>query len=210
MKRYKDCNIISEEGLTCAQVLDVVAEKAFDKKFMISRLSCNRQDDTLWVHFQKIGYPNCRIVISSSESDGSVYVSNVIPNPESGFSHIDIETYNRILDVFIADVLIPLCKDGKFKIEETSEDYSIEDIIPKSYPVLRRWLDGFPLSGHPYDLHRWYDFVISLHRNEEQLSLDTFGKYLREACKWDNDTIDEWELKLESHFDLLEYYDEHR
>lgn len=103
-----------------------------------------------------------------------------------------------------------LSEDGKFNIEETSEDYTIEDIIPKSYPAIKRWLDGSPLSGHPHDLHRWYDFVICLHRNEEQISLDTFGKYLKEACKWDDETIDEWELKLESHLDLLEYYDEHR
>lgn len=103
-----------------------------------------------------------------------------------------------------------LCKDGKFKVEETSEEYSIEDIIPKSYPSLRLWLDGYPLSGHPNDLKRWYDFVISLHRNEERLSLDIFGKYLKETSKWDDDTIDNMELKLESHLDLLEYYDEHR
>ena len=210
MKRYKDCKLTSSEGLSVSQMLEVVEKAAKSKSYKTERNSCLRIDDVVMVYFRKQDLPYSRIIVSSSERDNAVYIVNVVPMQESGISHIDIETYNRILDVFIADVLEPLCKDGKFKLEETSEDYSIEDIIPKSYPILRRWLEAFPLSGHPHDLHRWYDFVISLHRNDEHLSLDTFGKYLKEACKWDGDTIDEWELKLESHLDLLEYYDEHR
>lgn len=210
MKRYKDCKIISNEGLSVSQILEVVESAARAKSYKTERNSCLRIDDVVMVYFKKRDLPYSRVVISGSERDHSVYIVNVVPMPESGVSHIGIGEYNKILETFRLDVLDDLCKDSKFKIEETSEEYSIEDVIPKTYPALRRWLDAYPLSGHPYDLHRWYDFVISLHRNREQLSLDTFGKYLREACKWDNDTIDEWELKLESHLDLVEYYDEHR
>lgn len=210
MKRYKDCKIISRDGLSVSQILEVVEAAARNKSYKTERNSCLRIDDVVMVYFRKQDLPYSRIIISSSERDNSVYIVNVVPMPESGVSHISIEDYNKILDIFRADVLDGLSEDGKFNIEETSEDYTIEDIIPKSYPALKRWLDGYPLSGHPHDLHRWYDFVICLHRNEEQISLDTFGKYLKEACKWDDETIDEWELKLESHLDLLEYYTEHR
>lgn len=209
MKRYKDCKIISSEGLPASQMLKVVEDAARAHSYKTERNSCLRIDDVLMVYFRKPDLPYSRIIVSSSGRDNTLYIVNVIPMPESGVSHITIEVYNKILDTFRLDVLDDLCKDGKFKIEETSEDYSIENVIPKSYSALKHWLDGFPLSGHPYDLKRWYNFVISLHRNGEQLSLDTFGKYLKEACKWDDDTIDEYELKLESHLDLLEYYDEH-
>lgn len=210
MKRYKDCKIISCDGLSVSHILEVVETAARNMSYKTERNSCLRIDDVVMVYFRKQDLPYSRIIISSSERDNSVYIANVVPMPESGVSHISIEDYNKILDIFRADVLDGLTEDGKFNIEETSEDYSIEDIIPKSYPALKRWQDGSPLSGHPHDLHRWYDFVICLHRNEEQISLDTFGKYLKESCKWDEETIDKWELKLESHLDLLEYYDEHR
>lgn len=210
MKRYKDCKIISCEGLSASQMLKVVEDAARVKSYKTKRNSCLRIDDVVMVYFRKPDLPYSRIIVSSSERDNTLYIVNIIPMPESGVSHITIEVYNKILDTFRLDVLDDLCKDGKFQIVETSEDYSIEDVIPKSYSLLKRWLDAAPLSGHPHDLKRWYDFVISLHRNEEQISLDTFGKYLRETCKWDEETIDEYELKLESHLDLLEYYDEHR
>lgn len=210
MKRYKDCKIISSEGLSISQILEVIEQAARVKSYKTERNSCLRINDTVMVYFRKQELPYSRIIVSGSQQENYVYVVNVIPMLESGVTHIDIEVYNQILDAFRKDVLDSLCKDGKFKVEETSEEYSIEDIIPKSYPSLRLWLDGYPLSGHPNDLKRWYDFVISLHRNEERLSLDIFGKYLKETSKWDDDTIDNMELKLESHLDLLEYYDEHR
>lgn len=94
MKRYKDCKIISSEGLSISQILEVVEQSARVKSYKTERNSCLRIDDTVMVYFRKPELPYSRIIVSGSQRENSVYVVNVIPMPESGVTHIDIDVYN--------------------------------------------------------------------------------------------------------------------
>ena len=51
MKRYKDCKIISSEGLSISQILEVVEQSARVKLYKTERNSCLRIDDTVMVYF---------------------------------------------------------------------------------------------------------------------------------------------------------------
>lgn len=129
--------------------------------------------------------------------------------PESGISHIDYSEYNKILDYFRDKVFYKIINDSHNHISENTEDFNIEEVIPYSFSKLNTWLSNFPLSGHPLDERRWYDFVISLHKNNEDLSIDVFKKYLQEKYNWEEDVVESFALKLESQLDLLDYYDSH-
>ena len=71
-------------------------------------------------------------------------------------------------------------------------------------------MNAFPLSGHPFDEYRWFDFLISLRKNDENLSVDDFSKYIQENYNWSKKDIERFGLKYEEQIELLEYYDEHR
>lgn len=65
MKRYKDCKIISSEGLSISQILEVVEQSARVKSYKTERNSCLRIDDTVMVF---LGNQSCHILESSCQA----------------------------------------------------------------------------------------------------------------------------------------------
>lgn len=210
MKRYKDCELMCNEGQYAYELLDLIERISKEKGYNIKRQSTISNKDTLIVYTKAEELPYSRIVLCSLSNEKSIAIVNVIPMPESGTTHIGYETYNKLLDIFKNEVFFYIHEKYLNEIKETSEDYTIEEIIPRSYKKLNTWLSAYPLSSHQYDTNRWYDFIITLHQTREKLSLDDFGKYIRENYNWEEEDIEKMELKLESHLDLLEYYDHNR
>lgn len=210
MKRYRDYKLDCNEGQSPTELLDIVEQVSIEKSYKTKRHSSFSNRDSLIVYIKVEGLPYSRIVVCAQSDEDCVSVVNIVPMPESGESHIKPETYNKLLDSFASDVLKPLSDSNGNQIKTNKEDYSIEELIPQSFCKLDRWLSAYPLSSNQFDTNRWYDFVISMHETGESLSLDAFGKYLKERCGWDYDDINRMELRLESHLDLLEYYDNNR
>ena len=210
MKRYRDFKLYCNDVQSSTELLDMIEQASIEKSYKTTRHSSFANRDTLIVYIKVEGLPYSRIVLCAQSDEDSVSVVNIVPMPESGESHRKPETYNKLLDSFASDVLKPLSDSNGNEIKTNNEDYSIEEVIPQSFRKLDRWLSAYPLSTHQFDTNRWYDFVICLHETGESLSLDSFGKYLKERCGWDEDDINRIELRLESHLDLLEYYDNNR
>lgn len=210
MKRYKDCELMCNEGQYAYELLDIIERIAVGKGYKTNRQSTINDKDTLIVYTKTKELPYSRIVLCSLSTGNSIAIVNVVPMPESGTSHIGYEVYNKLLDIFKDEVFNYIQETYHNEIKETSEEYTIEEVIPKSYQKLNAWLSAYPLSSHQLDTNRWYDFVISLRKTGEKLSLDDLGKYIRENYNWDEEDIEKMELRLESHLDLLEYYDDHR
>lgn len=210
MKRYKDCELVCNEGQDAYDLLEIVEKVAQAYDYRTNRQSTISNKDTLVVYTKEAALPYSRIIICPLSEGEAVYIANIVPMPESGTSHIDHVVYNQLLDIFRESVFADINAKYGNAIRGNEEDYTLEDIIPISYPKLRTWLAAYPLSGHPLDTCRWYDFVLSLHLNQEHLSLDDFRKYIEENYGWEEDDLNRFELKLESQLDLLEYYDEHR
>lgn len=187
-----------------------VENTIISKGYKVERTSSIVNNDTLLVKIKANGLPVSNMVLGVYSEGKGVSILNIVPLPESGVSHIDIETYNKILDLFKDDVFQDIHNRHNNSIETNNEDYTIQEIIPRSFDKLNRWLNGFPLSSHEFDTNRWYDFVIALHKTGESLPLDTLGKYVEERYGWEEKDITKMELRLESHLDLLEYYDNNR
>lgn len=207
MKRYRDCIIHCNNNEDTVQLLNNIETCTKQAGYKLERYTSFTPNDTMSIRSKDNDKPLSRIVFCSSSEEPKASVVNIVPLPESGVSHIDESTYNAILDSFRKDVLDVLHRIYGNAIVSNEEDYTLQDTIPQSFPKLQTWLHGYPLSSHPNDTNRFYDFVIALHTNHEPISLDDFGEYLREEYKWTEDDAYNAKLKLESFLDLIEYYD---
>lgn len=212
MKRYKDCDLICNNEQSPEELLTLVEQVSISKGYRIDRYSTTRNMEYLTVFIKDERIPYSRLVIRPSfkGSISSISISNIIPMHESGISHLDYSIYNQILNLFRDDVFAFIKEKYGNKIEENNEDYTIQEIIPNTFNALNAWLSATPLSGHHKDTKRWYDFVITLHKSGEELTLDDFEKYIKENYLWDEEVLERFSLKLESELDLLNYYDEYK
>ena len=210
MKRYRDCTLVCNDNQTPEQLLDLVESVALEKGYKVVHNTSIVNIPTLLIKLNSNELPASNIVLGINKSVNGVSIINIVPLVDSGVTHINIDTYNQILELFKDDVFQKVREDNSNKIVTNNEDYTIQEIIPRSFNKLDLWLNGYPLSFHQYDINRWYDFVISLHKTGEFLSLDTLGQYVKERCGWSEDDITQMELRLESQLSLLEYYDEYR
>ena len=209
MKRYRDCEIKCVAGQTAKELLKSIEKQCIQKGYETDFSPSNVTGDALGVHINAKNLPISRLVLCERPENNDVSIVNIAPLPKSGVSQIEPETYNKILDVFIEDVLGGFEEQGN-KIETNKEDYTLDELIPTSFGKLNTWLSFYPLSVHQSDAQRWYDFIISIHKNEKHLSSTDLGKYLKEECSWDDSDIVKTELRLERDLDLLEYYDSHQ
>lgn len=208
MKRYKDCSLLCNKTQNSGELLNIILQVSEDEGYKVDRYSSLGNNDTLAVYVQEKELIYSRVILCAK--DNSVAIINIVPMSESGVSHIKLGDYNKILDYFRDKIFIKISEEYGNKIKENSEDYTLSEIIPKSYPVLETWLNNFPLSGHPLDEERWFDFVISLHENNETLPVSDFETFLFDEQGWDGLDIDVFSLKLTSQLELLAYYDKRR
>ena len=209
MKRYKDCSLLCNEGQQPIELLDIIEQVSREKKYKVERYKTEQENDSLAVDIQKEALPYSRLILFIKNEERKVDIVNIIPMKESGVFQIECVEYNKLLDAYRDDVFALINQRFGNTIKQNTEDYSIEEVIPKSYPLLNTWLNAYPLSLHPTDTKRWYDFVISLHNSGESLSLSDFEKYIEENYGWETEMIDKFSLRLESQLDLLDYYDTH-
>lgn len=210
MKRYKDCALKCIDNQLPLELLCKVEKLCVLKGYETTKHRTWIENDTLLVLMEKDNMPLSVLFIVASKDEKKIIVSNIIPDKKSGLSLLEYSIYNKILDTFKNDIFYEINSEDGNIIEENQEDYTIQEIIPKSYEKLNIWLNAFPLSGHPFDEYRWFDFLISLRKNDENLSVDDFSKYIQENYNWSKKDIERFGLKYEEQIELLEYYDEHR
>jgi len=210
MKRFKDCSISCIQGQNADELASLIKEKCIEESYKVEEHTAFRANDTLTVFLNKKEYPICRLILSISTEENCVKIINIVPDRRAGRSSLDKELYNQILDSFKEDIFLSIAERFGNEIYETCADYTIEDIIPKSSESLKTWLGAYPLSGHTYDQVRWFDFLISLIKNNETLGVDDFVQYIKENDAWSEEDVERFELKFEEELALLEYYNERR
>lgn len=210
MKRYKDCALVCNKKQTPMKLLDIIEKVSTEKKYKVKRYTSFKEDDSLTVYTKEESLPYSRLILILNDKESRVEIINIVPTQESGILKIEYAEYNRLLDIYCSDVFAEIEREYGNMIEQNTEDYSIEDIIPLSYSSLDAWLQAYPLSGHPLDTERWYKFVVTLHLSQEDLPISDFEKYIKEAYNWAEDDISRFSLELESHLALLTYYDNNK
>lgn len=207
MKRFKSCALLCSKSQEITELVELICLICKKKCYDVVKQQTLKKDDTLVVSVNKEKLPLSDLILFVNEEENKVDIINIIPSKKSGLFSLDYSTYNSILDVFKKDVFLEI---NGCEIKENQEDYTIQEIIPKSYEKLNTWLEAFPLSGHPLDERRWFDFLIALRKNRETLSIDDFSKYIQENYNWSKKDIERFEFKYEEQINLLEYYDENR
>jgi hypothetical protein len=210
MKRYKDCMLVCNVNQSIEDLMEIVAQVSIEKGYEISRQSSFVNNDTIIVKLIKEGFPQSRLILGYYSEKKGVSILNIVPTTESGVSEINCDTYNELLDMYKSDVFGYILDNQNNEIEENLGIYTIEELIPKSFEKLNNWLNAYPLSLHQLDLNRWYDFVIALHQNEENLPVDILVQYLQEEYNWEEKDVEKIALRLESNLSLLEYYDHNK
>lgn len=210
MKRFKDCILLCKPDQEPKKLLQIVRKQCENVGIQNEINTSFTENDIVLAYVNFREHPVSKIVLHASEDRHGVAILNIVPLAKSGVFELDIPTYNAILNRFKCMVFVPISNDLGNKIEENEEDYTIEEIIPKSFQKLNTWLSFYPLSHHPNDEHRWFDFLIALVENNEHIGSGILSEYISEKYHWSDKDLYNLELRFESQMDLLEYYNERK
>lgn len=213
MKRYKDIVIDCGDSETALKELVKIKKACILPEFKhneeLERMYAS--DDTMaHILVDIIGLPKAVIVVWANNS--KIKVINIVPFKHS-VSQIEVDIYNQMIDCFHEKILKPIFIN-QYKMDISSSDYTLKEIIPKSFDALNQWTScpGAPDSpfSHPSDLERWFEFLYQMTINKEELFSDQLEQWLREEKNWPDDIIHETILKYEEEMYLLKYYDNRR
>ena len=91
----------------------------------------------------------------------------------------------------------------------TNDNQTIEDwVSTASAQRLRSFSGGANKStgsSHPCDKQRWYDFVVSVHKNNDFLPASTLERWLIEEGGWGENQASELAIEYEQELGLLKY-----
>lgn len=209
MKKFKDLKITIGSDSQAMKELVTIAEKCDGSIFTFSEeieKSYQQDDKVLHIMSKVPNAPEAIILVFANE--GCIKVINIVPLKKGGNSLTKNE-YNRILDFFDDEIVRPLF-NGKYDIIKTNDNVKMEELVPKSYGSLIRFVEcpgkESPFS-HPSDREKWYDFICTLFSNNEYLSPGDLEQWLLEDKCRDSELVDEIIVKYEDATELLDYYD---
>lgn len=209
MKRFKDLEVIIGSDSQAIEELVKIKERCDGILFTFSVDVENlfQQNDRI-LHIIANVPETPEAILLVFANDGNIKVINIVP-PKSGNDALTKEQYNRIVDFFNNTVLQPLM-GNRYRIIVTSDTVKMEDIIPKSYQSLVRFVESTSIESpfsHPLDREKWYEFVCKLSSNNEYLSSGDLRQWLLEDMGRDDNLVDIIIDKYEDATELLDYYD---
>jgi hypothetical protein len=153
-------------------------------------------------------YPEVGLTLWAKES--GYYVPNINPLRVGQLTYAQ---YNAVLQDFVETIAAPIAPKFGFEVQASKPREALEDwLSDDAARKLRIFSDCANKStgtGHPLDQARWFDFLITAHRENADLDAETLRRWLHEVDTWD----EEWAHRLagdyERSMDLLKYNDEH-
>ena len=104
----------------------------------------------------------------------------------------------------------PIAQELNLQVKLTDNNQTIEDwICTDSANKFRRFSDlanKSTGSGHPYDEERWFEFVISIVLNNEELSASRLERWLVEDDNWPDYVAENLAREFEHETSILRYY----
>lgn len=171
--------------------------------------------EKLYMHDDKVMHIIARIptlpeaLVILYANDDQVEISNIIPYNRS-VDTIVRDVYNKIVDVFYAQIIKPMY-EGVKDIVKTDDVVKMESLIPKSFEYLDKWAHcpGAPNTpfNHQNDLDMWFVFLCELRSNYETLSSGDLERWLTDDLHWENDVVSETIIRYETEISLLNFYD---
>lgn len=139
--------------------------------------------------------------------NGIITLANIIPRD---VSELTIEEYNNILDDFYQKNILPFALSEGYLCEKSSGTTALQDIVcHQTADALIAFSSGANKetgSAHPCDKTRWYDFIISVHNNHDQLDTYFLKRWLVEEGGWSLDKAMDLVIEYEMEIGLLKRY----
>lgn len=204
--KYQDLEIISDDGTFRKFLSDLnqnlkdkgwnrnlETEEKFENQYYAINIKMEREDldSTLF------------LVI-----DTKMYVSNIIPQKKSSLT---IGEYNEILNTFYSEFIDPIkSKYTNLTFILTNDEMELGDFISEDSEKLLQHFSSAANkstgSSHPLDKDRWYDFIINVVNEKEELDLDILNRWLVEIEGWSEDIAMDLAVEFEFGTDLLKKF----
>ncbi len=155
--------------------------------------------------------------------EGVINVGNIIPLEKGQLTK---EEYNKILDLFKLNIIIPYCE--KYKnievIGSTTDNFDPLSVITENalskLILFCNTANKSTGSSHPCDENRWFDFVCQTVDDDKTFDYNTLLEFLKDSDYWnkyktsDNVWSEARATELASEYDnyvrILKYYKETR
>lgn len=146
--------------------------------------------------------PAARLVLWPNEE--GYYVPNITP-VEIG--QLTIQQYNAVLSNFADAIAKPVARRFGYTVNITSAVQSIEVWMSEdAATALRRFsvaANRSTVASHPMDECRWFDFIIAVHRRNDNVGTDRLARWLHEVEGWAEETAHNLASEFERGLALL-------
>lgn len=135
-------------------------------------------------------------------------VSNIIPRDKGELS---IVQYNRILNDFYERFVRSAAEEIGVNGILSSDEMKLEDLISheaaKKLRTFSSCANRSTGSSHPMDRERWYDFLVTVHREDNKLGYDILFRWLVEEEKWPEEIAHDLIIEYEFAGGLISFCD---
>jgi len=186
-----------EEKLSDGWIRDADAEKRTVKLINdeFFYFTCTATDDR-----------NAALLALMRWDEQTLYVSNIVPQNPLRLSY---SQYNFILEEFYERFVKPVVEEMDLKASLSPDEVNIENWISeesvkklKNFSVAANKSTG---SAHPSDLKRWFDFLITVHHEHNNLDVSQLSGWLIECEHWPEDIAHELVMEYEFAMGLLDF-----
>ena len=186
-----------EEKLSDGWIRDTDAEKKTVKLI---------NDDFFYFTCTAKDERNAVLLALMRRDEQTLYVSNIVPQEPLRLSY---GQYNFILEEFYEHFVKPVVEEMGLKASLSSDEENIENWISeesvkklKKFSVAANKSTG---SAHPSDLKRWFDFIITVHHEHNNLDVSRLSGWLIEREHWPEDIVHELAMEYEFAMGLLDF-----
>lgn len=117
------------------------------------------------------------------------YVPNITP---AQIDQLTIAQYNAVLSNFADAIARPVARRFGYLVNITSAVQDLEDWMSRDAAAALRCFSAAANkstgAGHPMDERRWFDFIIAVHRADDDVGTDRLARWLQEIEGWAEET----------------------
>lgn len=142
--------------------------------------------------------------------NNKLYVSNIVPKERGKLAYAE---YNEIMNTFYTNFVKDLSQQVGLECKISSGIQSIKDWlspeVAKKLEIFSALANKSTGSAHPSDQKRWFDFIVSCHKEKCDLDVYRLQRWLIEEENWPEDNAVELTIEYEFSTALLSFYDEY-
>lgn len=144
-------------------------------------------------------------------------IGNIVPLDKS---QLTMDEYNKILDLFLSEVVIPYCEKDKHLKYDVSKTDNFDPLVYISKLSLDKLINFCKTankktgSAHPIDEELWFDFICQTVKDDCIFPSEILKPFLMDTDYWEKKETKSWEEKIADELssqyeicvDILKYF----